>query len=383
MSIQAAAANTLTLFMCGDVMTGRGIDQILPHPSAPEIYEPYVSSAYEYVELAERANGRIDKPQSFSYIWGDILPELERHRPAIRIANLETAVTTSDEAWPGKGIHYRMHPRNVDCLTAAALDCCVLANNHTLDWSREGLAETLRVLREAGIKTAGAGDRLADACEPARFKLSDRQRLLVFACGSPDSGIGVGWEATEYRSGLWVIDDLNACAIEQIGRRIESERRRGDIVVMSLHWGGNWGYEVTREQQRFAHQLIDKAGIDIVHGHSSHHPRPIEVYRGKLILYGCGDLLNDYEGIGGYERYRSELGLMYFPEIDRETHQLVRLTMSPTCIRRLRVNLAQRNDAQWLAATLSRECAPFGTSLRLQPDGDLALKWQHDVEAIA
>lgn len=383
MSIQAAVPNTLILFLCGDVMTGRGIDQILPHPSAPQIHEPYVSSAYEYVELAERAHGRIDKPPDFTYIWGDVLPEMERHRPAVRIANLETAVTTSEDACSGKGIHYRMNPRNVECLTAAALDCCVLANNHTLDWGREGLAETLRVLRGAGIKTAGAGDHLADACEPARFELSDRQRLLVFACGSPDSGISVEWDATEYRSGLCVIDDLSSYAIEQIAMRIASERRRGDIVVMSLHWGGNWGYEVTKEQQRFAHQLIDKAGIDIVHGHSSHHPRPIEVYRGKLILYGCGDLLNDYEGIGGYERYRSELGLMYFPEIDRETHQLVRLTMSPTCLRRLRVNLAQRNDARWLAATLSRECASFGTSLRLLPGGDLALEWPHEVKAIA
>lgn len=383
MGIQAGVPNTLTLFLCGDVMTGRGIDQILPHPSAPQIYEPYVSSAYEYVELAERAHGRIDQPPGFAYIWGDVLPELERHRPAVRIANLETAVTTSDDACSGKGIHYRMNPRNVECLTAAELHCCVLANNHTLDWGREGLAETLRVLRGAGIKTAGAGDHLADACEPARFELSDGQRLLVFACGSPDSGISVEWDATEYRSGLCVIDDLNAYAIEPIAGRIESERRRGDIVVMSLHWGDNWGYEVTRAQQRFAHQLIDKAGVDIVHGHSSHHPRPIEVYRGKLILYGCGDLLNDYEGIGGYERYRSELGLMYFPELDRESHQLVRLTMSPTCIRRLRVNLAQRNDARWLAANLSRECASFGTTLRLLPGGDLVLDWPHEVKAIA
>ena len=52
----------------------------------------------------------------------------------------------------------------------------------------------------------------------------------------------------------------------------------------------------TPSQIRFAHRLID-AGVDVVHGHSSHHPRPIEVYRGKLILYGCGDTIDDYEGI--------------------------------------------------------------------------------------
>ena len=32
----------ITLFLGGDVMTGRGIDQILPHPSDPFIPEPYL-----------------------------------------------------------------------------------------------------------------------------------------------------------------------------------------------------------------------------------------------------------------------------------------------------------------------------------------------------
>jgi poly-gamma-glutamate synthesis protein (capsule biosynthesis protein) len=383
MSTPSAAANTMTLFLCGDVMTGRGIDQILPHPSAPQLYEPYVSSAYEYVELAERAHGRIAKPPGFSYIWGDTLAELERRRPVVRVVNLETAVTSRSDAWPGKGINYRMNPQNVGCLTVADLDCCVLANNHTLDWGREGLAETLRVLREAGFSTAGAGANLAQACKPACFHLSDRQRVLVFACGALDSGISPEWDATEYRPGLCVLDALSLHSVEEIATCIRSERRAGDIVVMSLHWGGNWGYEVSEEHRRFAHQLIDVAGVDLVHGHSSHHPKPIEVYRGKLILYGCGDLLNDYEGIGGYERFRSELGLMYFPELDRETGDLVRLSMTPTCIRRLQVNLADRSEARWLSAALSRECEPFGTSVRQLPEGGLALEWPQAVKAIA
>lgn len=373
MSTQSEAANTVTLFLCGDVMTGRGIDQILPHPSAPQLYEPYVSSAYEYVELAERAHGRIAKPPGFEYVWGDTLLELERRRPAVRIANLETAVTSSCDACAGKAIHYRMNPRNVECLTAAGLDCCVLANNHTLDWGRAGLDETLRALHEAGIRTAGAGFNQDEAREPARFELSDRRSVLVFGCGTADSGISPEWAATGYRPGVCMFDELSLHVVEELAARVASQRRSGDLVVMSLHWGDNWGYEVTPEQRRFAQRLIDVAGVDIVHGHSSHHPRPIEVHRGKLILYGCGDLLNDYEGIGGYERFRSELGLMYFPEIDRETGDLVRLTMTPTRIRRLQVSLAERGDAYWLADTLGRECRPLGTSLQMLPDGRLIL----------
>ena len=112
------SARTLTLALCGDVMTGRGLDQLLPHPSDPTLHEAYLRSALQYVELAERANGPIQRPVGFAYPWGDALAELERARPDAWIANLETSVTTSDER-AQKGIHYRMHPKNVACLTAA------------------------------------------------------------------------------------------------------------------------------------------------------------------------------------------------------------------------------------------------------------------------
>ncbi|MGZ8196552.1 MAG: CapA family protein, partial [Methylosarcina sp.] len=140
---------TITLFLCGDVMTGRGIDQVLPHPVNPQIHEPFMTSAEGYVKLAEKANGPIPKPADFSYIWGDALEEFRSICPDVRIINLETAVTTSSDFWPGKGIHYRMHPENIPCLTAAGIDCCVLANNHVLDWGYAGLRETLTSLAGA------------------------------------------------------------------------------------------------------------------------------------------------------------------------------------------------------------------------------------------
>src|SRR5690606_9624668 len=136
----------ITLFLCGDVMLGRGVDQILPHSAPPTLFEPYVKSAVEYVRLAERAWGRSDEPEGFEYGWGDALAALERVGPAARIINLETAVTADGEPWPRKGIHYRMHPGNVPVLTAAGIDVAVLANNHVLDWGHAGLAETLRAL---------------------------------------------------------------------------------------------------------------------------------------------------------------------------------------------------------------------------------------------
>ena len=160
----------MTLFLGGDVMTGRGIDQVLPHPSEPRLYESYMKSALGYVELAERVNGPIPKPVDFSYVWGDALKEWRRVAPDVKIVNLETNITMSED-WAAKGINYRMHPGNVPCINAAGIDCCALANNHALDWGHSGLAETLDTLKNANVKTAGAGWSLTEAEAPATVEI--------------------------------------------------------------------------------------------------------------------------------------------------------------------------------------------------------------------
>jgi len=124
----------MRLFLCGDVMTGRGIDQALSNPVNPVLYEPCVRDAREYVALAERAHGAISRPLSFDYIWVDALAELDHAQIDFRIVNLETAITSAETPWPNKGINYRMHPQNIGCLSAARIDACALANNHVLDW---------------------------------------------------------------------------------------------------------------------------------------------------------------------------------------------------------------------------------------------------------
>lgn len=157
----------MRLFLCGDLMTGRGVDQALPHHVNPILYEPYLRDARQYIALAEKAHGPISRPLSFAYIWGDALPELEKAGVDLRIANLETAITSAETPWPGKVIHYRMHPRNIGCLSAAHISACALANNHVMDWGYDGLSETLQTLDAAGIAHSGAGNDLEEAMQPA------------------------------------------------------------------------------------------------------------------------------------------------------------------------------------------------------------------------
>lgn len=358
------------LILCGDVMTGRGIDQILPCPGDPTLYEPYVRNARVYVRLAEALNGPIPRPVDPRYVWGDALAEFRRADVDARIVNLETSITCDGTPWPGKGIHYRMHPANIECLTAAGIDCCCLANNHVLDWGREGLTRTLRSLEQIGIPYAGAGDDEATAAAPAVLRAHGGSRVLVFSVGATSSGIPRAWAAGPGRPGVHLLKDLSEHTAGQIAAQVRAARRPGDVTVVSIHWGGNWGDAISAEEAAFAHRLVD-GGVDIVHGHSSHHVKGIEVYRDRLILYGCGDFVNDYEGIGGHEEYRSDLRLMYVVEVDPRESRLVATRLVPVQVHQMRLRRASSKDVRWLRDRLNSLGTRLGTAVALDDSDQL------------
>ena len=105
-----------------------------------------------------------------------------------------------------------------------------------------------------------------------------------------------------------------------------------------------------------------------MHGHSSHHVKTAEIYRDRLVLYGCGDFLNDYEGISGYEVFRSDLTLMYLLAINPRRGQLVETRLVPMRIARFRLNRSAEADTKWLCGLLNQLGAPFATRYELAPD---------------
>lgn len=356
-----------TIFLCGDVMTGRGIDQILPHPSDPKIHESYVKNAKNYVELAEVLSGHISTPVKYEYPWGEAIPILEYIQPDAKIINLETSITTSND-WENKGINYRMHPENTPFLVSAKIDCCSLANNHILDWGNSGLEETLHTLHHNNIKTTGAGSNLKEAQTPVILEVSNHGRILIFSIGTPTSGIPPTWKASEYTPGINYLPDLSLNHIDTIAAQISTIKNPMDVVVLSIHWGPNWGYDIPQEYQIFARSLIDKAGVDIVYGHSSHHFKGIEYYKEKLILYGCGDFLNDYEGIAGFEAFRSNLVLMYFPTINFQNGKLVNLKIFPLKLKKFTLINLSNEELKWVHFTLNCEGNPLNARFDLHED---------------
>jgi poly-gamma-glutamate capsule biosynthesis protein CapA/YwtB (metallophosphatase superfamily) len=360
------------IFLCGDVMTGRGVDQILPHRGDPQLREPVVADARIYVSLAEQVNGEVPAPTEFAWPWGEALDMLDGFAPDVRLINLETTITAAGDFMRGKAVHYRMHPGNIGCLTAIRPDVCALANNHILDFGTQGLADTLQALTGADIRGLGAGLDAERAERPAVVALPGGGCAVIASFGMVSSGIPRSWAAGKSRPGVALVPDLSERSAAATAERVVAVKRPGDIAIVSVHWGSNWGYDVEQRHVDFAHRLID-AGVDVVHGHSSHHPRPIEVYRGKLILYGCGDTVDDYEGIRSFDVFRHELRLLYFASIDRNSGHLVTLRMTPMRMRRMRLEHVSYDDAEWLRSKLEHISRRFGTRVETV-DGVLTVR---------
>jgi poly-gamma-glutamate synthesis protein (capsule biosynthesis protein) len=196
----------------------------------------------------------------------------------------------------------------------------------------------------------------------------------VVAVGTASAGIPQEWAAGPNRPGVNLVS-LSEDGLERVSDTVSAATRPGDLVIVSIHWGPNWGYRIPRAHRWFAQSLIDRADVNVVHGHSTHHPIGIEVYRGRLILYGCGDLINDYEGIPGHEQFRPDLGILYLADLDPASGALQGLELIPMRVRRFRLEHAPFEEATWLATVLSRESRPFGVAVERNPEGLFEAHW--------
>ena len=219
----------------------------------------------------------------------------------------------------------------------------------------------------------GARRDAGQARRPAAGPVPGGGRVVIFSCGTGSSGIPAGWTAAPGRAGIDILPGLSDATADELIGRARAAKGPGDVVVVSVHWGSNWGYAVGPDQARFAHRLIG-GGVDLIHGHSSHHPRPAGVFGGKLILYGCGDCIDDDEGITGHERYRDDLRLLYFASLQPGTGTLAALRMAPMRASKLRLHRAAEADARWPGTVMQRASRRFGSRVDLGPDGLLALR---------
>ena len=361
----------MTLFLCGDVMLGRGVDQILPHPGDPALREGYLADARGLRRTWRRRRAdRIPAPVAPCWPWGEALRLLEEAAPDVRIVNLETAVTRSDEFAPGKAVHYRMHPGNVSALAAARPDVCVLANNHVLDFGRPGLDETLRSLAAAGLRAAGAGRSADEAYAPAAVPSATGGRVLLFALGARSSGVPPDWAAAAAGRRR-----LRARAVGRHGgRRGPAGCGRRSVRATSRSspcTGDPTGATSFRASRSASRTPWWTAASTSSTGIPRTIPGPSRCTASKLILYGCGDFIDDYEGITGYEAYRDDLRLR-LPRLGGRGHRVAgRGAHGAAAVRRMRLEPAVDKDRRWLRATLDR--ISNGVHITQAADGALRL----------
>jgi poly-gamma-glutamate synthesis protein (capsule biosynthesis protein) len=317
----------LKLLLAGDVMLGRLVNEML----------------------------KVEPP---AYPWGDTLSLF--HNADVRLCNLECVIADRGTPWSAtpKVFHFRSDARNMAVLNAAHIAAVSLANNHVLDFTEAGLSDMLHHLKRAGIHYAGAGATLKEAAEPAIWEAQGRTLGLI-ACtdNEPD------WAATEAHSGIWYVpirvQDERAHRLFEV---VQQSKANVSYLIVSLHWGPNWGYAPPAEHRPFAHALID-SGADLVFGHSGHIVRGIEIYKNRPIIYCAGDFIDDY-AVDDIERNdRSFLFL-----IELKGTALSHLFLYPTVIRHYQARRASGQERHEIVAGMQRRCLQLQTATRWRAD---------------
>jgi poly-gamma-glutamate synthesis protein (capsule biosynthesis protein) len=277
--------------VAGDLMMGRGIDQVLDFPGSPLLWEE-MADARGYVALAAR------KVPPYFLEGKNIFRHLSLHnRQDLFIANLETSVTRSSN-FANKEIHYRADPRNIYFLLQlqVKLGCPLLlslANNHVLDFGVEGLRETLLTLKQHGLGVVGAGRNIEEASQPYTYR-----HCKIYGVCHPSSGVPLSWAATSTRPGVFLLEELKSFHLEDS----KSEK------VLMIHYGPNWQRRIDKQFQQFCRYLIDRYHFKLIVNTSPHHVMLVERYHNAIICHGVGDFINDYYGIGGHKDFSPEVG---------------------------------------------------------------------------
>ncbi|MEW6722351.1 MAG: CapA family protein [Candidatus Micrarchaeota archaeon] len=310
--------------------------------------------------------GRAIEKHGPEYVWGDTLRVLKK--ADLRISNLECPVSDKGSPWSGqkKMFLFRAPPSAIGALSAGGVDCVSLANNHTLDYGREALLDTMKRLDGAGIAHAGAGKDIDEATRPA----------LLEARGAKISFVAAGdnmpaWEAFGEKAGVNHITLSRYSMLrqwagalfswgrvrEKIGRTLLQSRARSDIAVFSAHLGPNWIKSPDWTVVRFAKEAMAQ-GADIFHGHSAHIFQGIRFWGGKPILHDTGDFIDDYPDYAGMD---NDLSFIFIVEIDETEKKAKRLILTPIKIARCQAKLARGADAEKTCKKMQSLCAAMGT----------------------
>ena len=288
------------------------------------------------------------------YPWGNTLSIFQG--VDVRICNLECVISDKGTPWllTPKVFHFGSDARNVETLKIAGIDAVSLANNHALDYGYDAMLDMLKILDDAGIHHAGAGVNFEEASRPAIFEIGRKKiGFIAFTDNEPD------WEsATEIPGVFYVPIDIHDNRAKRLFEIVRKTREKTDFLIVSTHWGPNWGYRPQPEHIPFGHTLID-AGADVVFGHSCHVFQGIEIYNDRPVIYSAGDFIDDY---AVDEIERNDQSFIFTLEIHNS--KIFRLRLYPTVISDFQARLATQSEAKEIMDKMQQLCAEFKTPAR-------------------
>jgi len=219
----------------------------------------------------------------------------------IIFGNLET-VLSNRGFQVQKRVPLQANPDKIIYLKNAGFDIVNLANNHITDYGEPGLLDTISILKQKDIKFIGAGANIKDALKPVIF---ERNELKIGFLGFTS----VGAIAKEKSSGCAPLNK------ELIIKCISELRKKVDILIISLHWGIEYVFYPSPQQQKLARTLIDN-GADLIIGHHPHVIQGIEEYQDKLIIYSLGNCNFGVEQDKNYEG--ADIGIAVSVELSKD-----------------------------------------------------------------
>ncbi|HKO39793.1 MAG TPA: CapA family protein [Nitrososphaeraceae archaeon] len=361
----------MQVLFAGDVMLGRLVNQVL-------------------------ANAQ------FTYVWGDTIDIIKK--ADFSLINLECPISSKGKKWNKtfKVFHFRANLDAIQALNCASIDYVSLANNHILDYDVEALLDTLDILDKNNISYSGAGRNLKEAMKPAIIerqlkptnnnscynvynkevnnidnKNTIRIGLISLTDNEPE------WEAKDDLAGINYIPTTLASDryYNRLQNEIENAKKQSDLVIVSSHVGPHFRETPSTKYVNFAHKIID-FGADIYWGHSNHMPQGIELYKHnnntKIILYDCGDFIDDYAIDSNYRNDLSFIFLLHFlmdknynlPKNNKNSNngnillQNSMIELIPTKISNFRVNTipGDDKDIELIIKRMAKKCLFFGTN---------------------
>ncbi len=282
-----------------------------------------------------------------AYIWGNTLSLLQS--ADFNLVNLEAALTRSTHEVP-KVFNFKACPERAEALRLAPVHAANLANNHSLDYGLEGLEETLKVLDQAEILHAGAGNNIAEAKKPV---ITTVKGIKIGIIGCTDNE--PSWIATARRPGTRYIE-IAPSGLREIENEVKDLRGKVDLVILTIHWGPNMRESPSGIFEDFARGAID-AGVDIFHGHSAHIFQGVEIYKSKVILYDTGDFIDDYMVDPSLRNDRS-----FFFIVEAVKGKILSLRLFPVLIRNCQVNISKGKDRLETMERMEALSKKYGTS---------------------